>query len=250
LTFSPDGRFLVSGGFDKTVRIWELASGEEIHQLPGHKGIVTVLEFSPKANRLVTGSTDRTALVWNTSNSLVSHLKLPEFNEEALEELWNNLSSSTPSRAYLAVGVVRADEEKTLPHLHAQMESLLIPSKNNRIEQLVKDLDDDDSTIRRRATAELKKLRKVAQPLLVKVLQETKSAEVRARLRYILSGHSGVSRFSASDRLRMRRLIGLAEASASPAARSLLDLLAAECPLPEIVKEAQAALARLDAAGR
>lgn len=246
MTFSPDGRFLVTGGMD-TVRVWELASGEEIHELPGHKGIVTVLEFAPGSNRLVTGSTDRTALVWNTANSLVSHLKLPDFNDEVLKELWNDLSSGTPSKAYLAAGIIRADEENTLPYLLDQMESLLIPSKNNRIANLIKDLDANDSTVRRRATAELKKLRKVAQPLLIKVLQQTRSAEVRARLRYILSGENSISRFSASDRLRMRRLIQLAEVSATPAARSLLDLLAGECPLPEIVKEAQSALARLDA---
>ena len=245
MTFSPDGRFLASGGLDKTIRIWELATGKEVHRHTGHQGVITVLGFAQKSPRLISGSTDRTALLWNTAGSLVSQLELPKFDDDVLGRLWGDLSSAAPSRAYLAIGTLAAAEEQSFPFLYRQMEGLLIPSKNNRIEQLLKDLDDDDSIIRQRATRELRQLRQVAQPLLLKVLKQTKSAEVRLRLRYILNGSDNVSRFSDADILRMHRLIQLAEDAGTPAGRSILELLAAECPLDPIVKESRRALARL-----
>jgi WD40 repeat protein len=245
LAFSPDGRFLVSGGLDKTIRVWELATGKEVHQHAGHAGIVTVLGFSGSSGRMVSGSTDRTALLWDTAGSLVSQLELPKFTEETLKTLWADLASAVPSRAYLAIGEVAAGEQEAYAFLHDQMEGLLIPSKNNRIEVLLKDLDHEDSLIRQRATRELRKLRQIAMPVLLKVLKETDSAEVRARLRYILGGSDNVSRFNESDRLRMLRLIQLAEQLDTPLSRSTLELLTAECPIPPIVKEAQRVLTKL-----
>ena len=245
LTFSPDGRFLASGGLDKTIRVWELASGKEIHRHTGHEGIVTVLGFAARSNRLISGSTDRTALVWDTSNSLTSELELPKFTDESLRTLWSDLASPTPSKAYLAMGLIAETDEENYHFLHEQLEGLLIPSKNNRIEELLKELDHQDSRIRQQATRELRKFRQVAQPLFLKVLKETESAEVRARLRYILNGSDNVSRFNQFDRLRMLRLIQLAEQLDTAESRSTLELLAAECPVAPIAKEAQRVLAKL-----
>ncbi len=238
--FSPDGRFLVSGGLDKTVRVWELATGQEVHKHTGHEGLVTVLSFADRSGQLVSGSTDRTALLWDTAESLTSELELPQFTEETLKSLWNDLSSATPSRAYLAIGTFASGPEEAYQFLHEALESLLIPSKNNRIDALLKELDHEDSEVRHRATRKLRKLRQVAEPLLIKVLKETESPEVRARLRYVLGGAGNVARFNSSDQIRMLRLIQLAEALDTPQSRSTLELLAAECPLPEIVKEAGA----------
>jgi hypothetical protein len=206
---------------------------------------VTVLGFAERSGRLVSGSTDRTALLWDMSESLTSELKLPQFTPETLKALWDDLSSSTPSRAYLAMGTFANGGEDAYRFLHEEMESLLIPSKNNRVDALLKDLDHADSQVRHRATRELRKLRKVLEPLLLKVLKDTQSAEVRARLRYILGGSGNVARFNQFDQVRMLRLIQLAEDLDTPLSRSTLQLLAAECPLPEIAKEAERVLAKL-----
>lgn len=69
--FSPDDKIVAAGGGSEStlgeaqVRIWDVASGQELHSFPGVKGKVETLEFSPDGKRLVTGGTDRTLRVWD-----------------------------------------------------------------------------------------------------------------------------------------------------------------------------------------
>jgi len=37
IAFSPDGRLLATGDDSKTIRIWDISSGEQIYKLSGHK---------------------------------------------------------------------------------------------------------------------------------------------------------------------------------------------------------------------
>ena len=42
-----DGKSVVSGSSDKTVRVWDAATGKEVQKLEGHSGYVNSVSFSP-----------------------------------------------------------------------------------------------------------------------------------------------------------------------------------------------------------
>jgi DNA-binding beta-propeller fold protein YncE len=65
VAFSPDGKRIVTGSFDKTAKVWDAVTGKEGFALKGHKNWVNAVAFSPDGQRIVTGSEDNTVKVWN-----------------------------------------------------------------------------------------------------------------------------------------------------------------------------------------
>lgn len=65
MAFSPDSRWIVSGGdsTDSTVRVWEVETGQELSRMT-HEAEVHSVAFSPDGHRVVSGSEDHTARVW------------------------------------------------------------------------------------------------------------------------------------------------------------------------------------------
>lgn len=53
---SPNEKYLVTASMDLTVRVWNLKSGKEIHQLLGHKAYVSSAVFSNDGQWILTGS--------------------------------------------------------------------------------------------------------------------------------------------------------------------------------------------------
>ncbi|MCH7729865.1 MAG: hypothetical protein IH991_25855, partial [Planctomycetes bacterium] len=65
LAYSPDGKSLISGGADKSVRQWDLVSGKQTHAYEGNTAAVTSLSISRDGKRIATGSADHSARLWN-----------------------------------------------------------------------------------------------------------------------------------------------------------------------------------------
>lgn len=67
VTFSPDGLYIASSGWDNHVKLWRAQDGRFITSLRGHVGAVYISAFSPDSRFLVSGSKDTTLKVWDVN---------------------------------------------------------------------------------------------------------------------------------------------------------------------------------------
>ncbi|GAB1211518.1 hypothetical protein ATERTT37_000641 [Aspergillus terreus] len=73
VAFSPDGHTIVSGSGDSSIKLWNAATGEQLHTLQGHSGSVYAVAFSPDGHTIVSGSDDNTIKLWNAATGEQLH---------------------------------------------------------------------------------------------------------------------------------------------------------------------------------
>lgn len=65
VAFSPDGKTLASAGGDKVLRLWDVATGQELRALTGHTDEVLALVFAPDGRTLFSGGADAVIMQWD-----------------------------------------------------------------------------------------------------------------------------------------------------------------------------------------
>jgi len=67
VAFSPDGKQIISGSSDRTIKLWDVATGREIRTFSGHTDLVRSAVFSPDGKQILSGSSDKTVKLWDVA---------------------------------------------------------------------------------------------------------------------------------------------------------------------------------------
>jgi len=71
VALSEDGRMAISASADRTLKVWEVASGRMLHTLADHTDAVTSVAISGDGRLAVSGSWDGTVKVWDVAHQRV-----------------------------------------------------------------------------------------------------------------------------------------------------------------------------------
>jgi WD40 repeat protein len=239
--FSPDGRWVAAGGYDRGLWVWEAATGGEVRRFEGHEGAVQGLEFTPDGSALLTWGADKTVLLWDLRPSRAAR------PAGGFAALWEELASADAARAYRAVWALRDDPKAAVALLRAKLPPADVRVDEAQVRKLLADLDSERFAAREAAARALAKLGPPATPALRQALAGAGSTELQRSLRRILDG---LKADPGREDFRRMRAVQALELASTPEAREVLRAWAggtAEMPLTE---DARAALLRLEKRSR
>ncbi|MFM6843266.1 MAG: WD40 repeat domain-containing protein [Dolichospermum sp.] len=74
MAVTPDGKTVISGSDDQTIKIWDLGTGEEKLTFKGHSNSVNAIAVTPDGQTLISGSRDNTIKIWDltTGNEIAT----------------------------------------------------------------------------------------------------------------------------------------------------------------------------------
>ncbi|MDB9537281.1 WD40 repeat domain-containing protein, partial [Dolichospermum planctonicum CS-1226] len=122
IALTPDGKTVISGSGDNTIKIWDLGTGQEKFTFPGHSSSVNAIALTPDGKTVISGSDDKTIKIWDVVTG-TEKFTLPGHSH------WVNAIAVTPDGKTVISGsrdntikiwdVVTGTEKFTLPgHSH------------------------------------------------------------------------------------------------------------------------------------
>jgi hypothetical protein len=241
ITPSPDARTLALASAKDGkpfVLLLELASLRERQSFPGH---ADSLCFSRDGRLLATNGGDRTVLIWDLTGICPDgRWSARDSSTEELERLWTDLQDDDGAKGYRAMWSLAAAKQAPV-FLAARVRPA--EAAGERLAKLIADLDDGRYATREKASLELKKMGDLALTAARQALESGPSLEAKQRLERIIAYASALT--PSGPQLRQLRAVEALENARSPAARRVLESLAAGEPAARLTREARGALARL-----
>ena len=68
VAISPDGKTVLSGSRDNTLKLWDISTGQTLHTFEGHRDFVNAVTFLPDGKTAISGSDDNTLKLWDLSS--------------------------------------------------------------------------------------------------------------------------------------------------------------------------------------
>jgi WD40 repeat protein len=241
LVLSQDGKMLASIGDDFKILLWEVATGKTIRRIDGMN--VRSVAFSPNVETLACGGDgDFAILIWDLTG-LLQDGRIPaiEPTPSELAALWDDLQSIDAGLAHRSLWKLVAGGPTTVKFIRGRL-SPINPVPKDRLDLLTASLDSADFAVRKKATDELERLGRTAQPILAQLVASQTSPEVRRQVQRLLDKLDPI----APEPLRAARAVTLLERLGTPEATALLEKLAQGAPGAWLTEDARASVKRLE----
>jgi WD40 repeat protein len=248
VAISPDGRWLAIGGTDQLIHVFDIHSGNEVHQYKGHEGWIEALAFSPSGETLASGGHDSTALIWD-ARLLSRHAKHAKKVLEAdeLEAAWRELLNKQSQRLPTAIDDLVTASDQSVTFLQKACPPV-DKSIDAKIQEQLRKLGSEVFTEREKAMKDLHNLGEPAISALKKMQLKPTSLEALRRADELLA-RLQLNPVS-PDTLRAIRTVEVLEKIGTPKARQVLMSLAEGAMESRLTQEASFALKRLGAQGK
>ena len=86
VAISQDGKYVISGSYDKTINVWNLEEKRKEFSLTGHREGVTCVAISQDGKYVISGSNDKTIKVWNLEEKRKEMNLLPSSKSEIIND--------------------------------------------------------------------------------------------------------------------------------------------------------------------
>ncbi len=128
--FLPDGKSVVTASFDRTLKLWDLATLKPVRTMEGHTGIVLTVAVSADGNLIASGSNDNQIRLWDVPKSapltsLAAHeaaatavaatadgKTLATADATGVVKFWDTMTGTAKLQVKLPTGVVLLDWRK------------------------------------------------------------------------------------------------------------------------------------------
>jgi WD40 repeat protein len=239
LQFSADGQWLLTAE-DDTVRIWEVATRQEVMQLfPA--GYLHFAAFAAGDWAVLTCAGCET-LLWSLKPE-----NLPK-TQGNLEAIWADLGSKDAAAAYRVVWALSEDPAAAVELLRRKVAPVTQRIESKKMHQLIAELDADRFARRTRAAKVLADLGLPVLPYLHAALGQANSLEQKSRLKELCEQILEREKLPAKpEAARLLRAVQILERAATADCRALLRSWAGGTPGFPLTEQARAALRRLKA---